>query len=84
MEPSRAHCCIRTAAGRSRGGGQLPGPPKRYAHSLVEVMVQVLKMAFTSHPETVTKVMQYFGRLNILSLPVFDAVAESLVSRADI
>uniref|UniRef100_A0A673ZMA3 FAST kinase domains 3 n=1 Tax=Salmo trutta TaxID=8032 RepID=A0A673ZMA3_SALTR len=47
-------------------------------------MVQVLKMAFTSHPETVTKVMQYFGCLNILSLPVFDAVAESLVSRADI
>lgn len=39
VEPSRAHCCILTAAGRSRRGGQLPGPPKRYAHSfLVEVM----------------------------------------------
>lgn len=44
---------------------------------------QVPKMAFTSHPETVTKVMQYFGRRNILSLPVFNAVAESFVFRAD-
>uniref|UniRef100_A0A4W5NRJ4 FAST kinase domains 3 n=1 Tax=Hucho hucho TaxID=62062 RepID=A0A4W5NRJ4_9TELE len=45
--------------------------------------IHVLKMSFTSHPETVTKVMQYFGRRNILSLPVFDAVAESFVYRAD-
>ncbi|KAM4606213.1 FAST kinase domain-containing protein 3, mitochondrial [Polymixia lowei] len=41
------------------------------------------KMAFTSHPETITKVMQYFGRRNILSVPIFDAVAESFVYRAD-
>nr|XP_046212094.1 FAST kinase domain-containing protein 3, mitochondrial isoform X2 [Oncorhynchus gorbuscha] len=53
-------------------------------HFLVEAMERhVPKMTFTSHPETVTKVMQYFGRRNILSLPVFDAVAESFVYRAD-
>ncbi|KAK2859602.1 hypothetical protein Q5P01_004222 [Channa striata] len=40
-------------------------------------------MAFSSHPETVTKVMQFFSRRNILSPIVFDAVAESFVYRAD-
>ncbi|XP_029935380.1 FAST kinase domain-containing protein 3, mitochondrial [Myripristis murdjan] len=40
-------------------------------------------MTFTSDPEAVTKVIQYFGRRNILSVPVFDAVAESFVYRAD-
>lgn len=43
----------------------------------------VPSMTFTSHPETVTKVMQFFGRRNILSPVVFDAVAESFVYRAD-
>ncbi|XP_046879960.1 FAST kinase domain-containing protein 3, mitochondrial [Hypomesus transpacificus] len=53
-------------------------------HHFVEAMERyVPSMAFTSHPETVSKVMQYFGRRNILSLPVFDAVAESFVYRAD-
>ncbi|XP_062376845.1 FAST kinase domain-containing protein 3, mitochondrial [Sardina pilchardus] len=41
------------------------------------------KKAFTAHPETVTKVMQYFGRRCIRSPAVFDAVAESFVYRAD-
>ncbi|XP_034562193.1 FAST kinase domain-containing protein 3, mitochondrial [Notolabrus celidotus] len=40
-------------------------------------------MVFTSHPETVTKVSQFFSRRNILSPPVFDAIAESFVYRAD-
>lgn len=40
-------------------------------------------MTFSSHPETVTKVVQFFGRRNILSPTVFDAVAESFVYRAD-
>ncbi|KAJ8277640.1 hypothetical protein GJAV_G00077950 [Gymnothorax javanicus] len=40
-------------------------------------------IVFTAHPETITKVMQYFGRRNILSLPIFDAMAESFVYRAD-
>ncbi|KAM6976585.1 FAST kinase domain-containing protein 3, mitochondrial [Aplochiton taeniatus] len=53
-------------------------------HYFIEAMERhVPKMAFNSDPETVTKVMQYFGRRNILSLPVFDAVAESFVYRAD-
>lgn len=53
-------------------------------HYFVEAMERyVPKMAFTSQPETVTRVMQYFGQRNILSLPVFDAVAESFVYRAD-
>ncbi|KAM7369786.1 hypothetical protein PAMP_011078 [Pampus punctatissimus] len=43
----------------------------------------VPRMAFTSQPETVTKVMQFFGRRNILSPPVFDVIAESFVYRAD-
>ncbi|XP_061821055.2 FAST kinase domain-containing protein 3, mitochondrial [Nerophis lumbriciformis] len=40
-------------------------------------------LAFTAHPETVTKVMQFFGLRNILSPQVLDAVAESFVYRAD-
>ncbi|KAL1006865.1 hypothetical protein UPYG_G00078250 [Umbra pygmaea] len=53
-------------------------------HFLVEAMERhVPKTAFTAHPETVTKVMHYFGRRNILSPAVFDAVAESFVYRAD-
>ncbi|KAF7669973.1 hypothetical protein LDENG_00105630 [Lucifuga dentata] len=53
-------------------------------HYFVEAMERyVPTMAFTSHPETVTKVMQFFGRRNILSPPVFDIVAESFVYRAD-
>ncbi|KAM9337385.1 FAST kinase domain-containing protein 3, mitochondrial [Symphorus nematophorus] len=53
-------------------------------HYFVEAMERyVPTMAFTSHPETVTKVMQFFGRRNILSPTVFDAVAESFVYRAD-
>lgn len=41
------------------------------------------KNAFTAHPETVTRVMQYFGRRRVWSPAVFDAVAESFVYRAD-
>ncbi|XP_071381671.1 FAST kinase domain-containing protein 3, mitochondrial [Centroberyx affinis] len=53
-------------------------------HYFVRAMERhVPTMAFTSHPETVTKVIQYFSRRNILSPPVFDAVAESFVYRAD-
>lgn len=53
-------------------------------HYLVEAMERyVPTMTFTSHPETVTKVIQFFGRRNILSPTVFDAVAESFVYRAD-
>ncbi|KAF1373137.1 hypothetical protein PFLUV_G00257200 [Perca fluviatilis] len=53
-------------------------------HYFVEAMERyVPTMAFTSHPETVTKVAQFFGRRNILSPTVFDAVAESFVYRAD-
>jgi len=53
-------------------------------HYFVTAMERhVPKMAFTSDAETVTKVMQYFGQRNILSVPVFDAVAESFVYRAD-
>lgn len=50
----------------------------------VEAMEKhVPTMTFSSSPETVTKVMQFFGRRNILSPMVFDAVAESFVYRAD-
>lgn len=50
----------------------------------VEVMEKhVPTMTFSSHPETVTKVIQFFGRRNILSPTVFDAVAQSFVYRAD-
>lgn len=53
-------------------------------HYFVEAMEKyVPTMTFSSHPETVTKVMQFFGQRNILSPTVFDAVAESLVYRAD-
>ncbi|XP_062849174.1 FAST kinase domain-containing protein 3, mitochondrial isoform X2 [Trichomycterus rosablanca] len=53
-------------------------------HFLIEALERhVPKIAFTAHPETVTKVMQYFGRRRIFSPPVFDAVAESFVYRAD-
>lgn len=53
-------------------------------HYFVEAMERyVPTMTFTSHPETVTKVMQFFSRRNILSPTVFDAVAESFVYRAD-
>uniref|UniRef100_A0A1A7W774 FAST kinase domains 3 n=1 Tax=Iconisemion striatum TaxID=60296 RepID=A0A1A7W774_9TELE len=52
-------------------------------HYFVEAMEKhVPTIAFTSHPETVTKVAQFFGRRNILSSAVFDAVAESFVYRA--
>ncbi|XP_078136650.1 FAST kinase domain-containing protein 3, mitochondrial [Sander vitreus] len=53
-------------------------------HYFVEAMARyVPTMAFTSHPETVTKVAQFFGQRNILSTNVFDAVAASFVYRAD-
>lgn len=53
-------------------------------HYFVEAMERyVPTVTFTSHPETVTKVMQFFSRRNILSPTVFDAVAESFVYRAD-
>ncbi|KAK7881728.1 hypothetical protein WMY93_030137 [Mugilogobius chulae] len=53
-------------------------------HYFVDAMEKhVPTMAFTSHPETVTKVMQFFGRRNILSPVVFNAVAESFVYRAE-
>uniref|UniRef100_A0AAV2L987 RAP domain-containing protein n=1 Tax=Knipowitschia caucasica TaxID=637954 RepID=A0AAV2L987_KNICA len=53
-------------------------------HYFVDAMEKyVPTMAFSSNPETVTKVMQFFGRRNILSPVVFDAVAESFVYRAD-
>lgn len=63
------------------------GALMHYGHSdhyFVEAMEKyVPTMAFTSHPETVTKVSQFFGRRNILSPTVFDAIAESFVYRAD-
>uniref|UniRef100_A0A3P9NKF5 FAST kinase domains 3 n=1 Tax=Poecilia reticulata TaxID=8081 RepID=A0A3P9NKF5_POERE len=43
----------------------------------------VPRMAFTSHPETVSKVTEFFSRRSILSPTVFNAVAESFVYRAD-
>lgn len=58
-----------------------------YGHSdyfLVEALERhVPKTTFTAHPETVTKVMQYFGRRRIYSPAVFDAFAESFMYRAD-
>lgn len=52
-------------------------------HQFVDAMEKyVPSMTFTSDPETVTKVMQFFGRRNILSPVVFDAVAESFMYRA--
>ncbi|KAG7488538.1 hypothetical protein MATL_G00035030 [Megalops atlanticus] len=63
------------------------GALMHFGHSdqyFVEAMERhIPKVAFTAHPETVTKVMQYLGRRNVLSLPIFDAVAESFVYRAD-
>ncbi|KAJ3611069.1 hypothetical protein NHX12_021085 [Muraenolepis orangiensis] len=41
------------------------------------------RLAFTARPETVCRVARYFGHRNILSRPVFDALAESFVYRAD-
>lgn len=53
-------------------------------HYFVDAMEKyVPTITFTSQPETITKVMQFFGRRNILSPVVFDAVAESFVYRAD-
>lgn len=53
-------------------------------HYFVQAMERyVPTIAFTSHPETVTKVAQFFARRSILSPTVFDAVAESFVYRAD-
>ncbi|AWP17083.1 putative FAST kinase domain-containing protein 3 isoform 3 [Scophthalmus maximus] len=53
------------------------------SHFVEAIEKNIPTMAFTSHPETVTKVMQFFGRRNILSTTVFNAVAESFVYRAD-
>ncbi|XP_023694654.2 FAST kinase domain-containing protein 3, mitochondrial [Paramormyrops kingsleyae] len=44
---------------------------------------RVTATAFESHPETISKVMQYLARRNILSPAIFDVVAESFVYRAD-
>ncbi|KAI7814163.1 FAST kinase domain-containing protein 3, mitochondrial isoform X2 [Triplophysa rosa] len=53
-------------------------------HFFVEALERhVPKVAFSAHAETITKVMQYFGRRRILSVPVFNAVAESFVYRAE-
>ncbi|XP_063062630.1 FAST kinase domain-containing protein 3, mitochondrial [Engraulis encrasicolus] len=53
-------------------------------HFLVQALeLHFAKRAFTAHPETVTRVMQYFGRRRVWSPAVFDAVAESFVYRAD-
>lgn len=57
------------------------GQSNHYFEKAMEKYVP--SMTFTSHPETVTKVMQFFGRRNILSPVVCDAVAESFVYRAD-
>uniref|UniRef100_A0A3P9J4I9 FAST kinase domains 3 n=2 Tax=Oryzias latipes TaxID=8090 RepID=A0A3P9J4I9_ORYLA len=53
-------------------------------HYLVKAMEKyVPTMTFTSNPETVTKVAQFFALRNILSPVVFNALAESFVYRAD-
>lgn len=53
-------------------------------HYFVDAMEKyVPTMTFTSHPDTVTKVIQFFGRRTILSPTVLDAIAESFVYRAD-
>lgn len=53
-------------------------------HYFVDAMEKyVPTMTFTSHPETVTQVIQFFSSRNILSPTVLDAVAESFVYRAD-
>ncbi|NXG64981.1 FAKD3 protein, partial [Hemiprocne comata] len=43
----------------------------------------VPKSIFTMHPQIVCKVMQYCCQKMILSKPIFDAVAEGLISDAD-
>ncbi|XP_075561897.1 FAST kinase domain-containing protein 3, mitochondrial [Pelecanus crispus] len=43
----------------------------------------VPRSIFTMHPQTVSKVMQYCCRKMILSKPIFDAVAEGVISDAD-
>lgn len=57
------------------------GHSDRYFVDALEKHVPTV--AFTSHPETVSKVAQFFGHRNILSPAVFDAVAESFMYRAD-
>lgn len=53
-------------------------------HFFVEALERHMpKVAFSAHAETITKVMQYFGRRRILSIPVFNAVAEGFVYRAE-
>ncbi|NXF37848.1 FAKD3 protein, partial [Nyctibius bracteatus] len=47
------------------------------------VETRVPDSIFTMHPQTVSKVMQYCCRKMILSKPIFDAVAEGLISDAD-
>lgn len=52
-------------------------------HYFVDAMEKYIpSITFTSHPETVAKVIQFFGRRNILSPAVLDAIAESFVYRA--
>ncbi|XP_043545908.1 FAST kinase domain-containing protein 3, mitochondrial isoform X3 [Chiloscyllium plagiosum] len=43
----------------------------------------VPKKAFVLKPEAISKVMQYCSQRRILSLPIFDAVAESFVYNSD-
>ncbi|XP_029445882.1 FAST kinase domain-containing protein 3, mitochondrial [Rhinatrema bivittatum] len=43
----------------------------------------VAKASFTMHPEVVSKAIQYCSRRQILSRPIFDAIAESFVYNAD-
>ncbi|XP_072544115.1 FAST kinase domain-containing protein 3, mitochondrial isoform X2 [Salminus brasiliensis] len=51
---------------------------------LVEALERhVPNTVFNAEPETITRVMQYLGHCCIISPPVFDAVAESFVYRAD-
>ncbi|XP_068253393.1 FAST kinase domain-containing protein 3, mitochondrial [Nyctibius grandis] len=47
------------------------------------VETHVPNSILTMHPQTVSKVMQYCCRKMILSKPIFDAVAEGLISDAD-
>ncbi|KAM9713158.1 FAST kinase domain-containing protein 3, mitochondrial [Menidia menidia] len=62
------------------------GALMHFGHSdryFVEAMEKhVPAVAFTAHPETVSKVAQFFARRRILSPAVFDALAESFVYRA--
>ncbi|XP_074550006.1 FAST kinase domain-containing protein 3, mitochondrial [Halichoeres trimaculatus] len=53
-------------------------------HLFIQAMEKYApSMVFTSHPETVARVSQFFSQRKILSTPVFDAIAESFVYRAD-